>query len=118
MKTFPWREFLQKHPILATVRDEQRIDALLADEVSSERIYAKDEIIVRQGDVGNSIFIVGSGTAEAVLEVGGGGSIPLGVMRRGGCSGRWRCWSAGALSHRAGRSRARSSSSGAQTSSS
>ena len=83
MKTFPWREFLQKHPIFATVRDEKRIDTLLADEMSSERICAKDEIIVRQGDVGSSIFIVGSGTAEAVLEVGGGASIPLGVMRRG-----------------------------------
>jgi CRP-like cAMP-binding protein len=52
---------------LATVRDEQRIDALLADDASSERIYAKDEIIVRQGDVGNSIFIIGSGTAETML---------------------------------------------------
>jgi CRP-like cAMP-binding protein/uncharacterized membrane-anchored protein YhcB (DUF1043 family) len=83
MKTFPWREFLQKHPIFATVRDNKRIDALLEDEVSTERIYAKDEVIVRQGDVGNSIFIMGSGTAEAVLELGGGASISLAVMRRG-----------------------------------
>jgi len=83
MKTFPWREFLQKHPILATVRDKKRIDALLEDEVSSERIYAKDEVIVRQGDVGNSIFVLGAGTAEAVLELGGGASISLALMRRG-----------------------------------
>jgi hypothetical protein len=33
MKTFPWKEFLQKHPILWTVRDE-RLDALLGVEVS------------------------------------------------------------------------------------
>jgi len=83
MKMFPWKEFLQKHPIFASVRDEKQIDALLADEVSSERIYAKDEIIVQQGDEGNSIFIIGSGTAEALLELGGGASIPLALMRRG-----------------------------------
>lgn len=83
MKAFPWREFLQKHPILATVRDEKRIDALLEDEGSSEHIYAKDEIIVRQGDVGNSIFMMGSGTAEAVIELGRGASVSLAVMRRG-----------------------------------
>jgi len=83
MKTFPWKEFLQKHPILSTIGDEKRVDALLADEVSWERTYAKDEIIVRQGDLGNSVFILGSGTAEAVLEVGGGASISLAVMRPG-----------------------------------
>jgi len=83
MKTFAWKEFLQKHPILATVRDDKRIDALLEEEVSTERTYAKDDVIVRQGDVGNSIFIMGSGTAEAVLELGGGASISLAVMRRG-----------------------------------
>ena len=83
MKTFPWREFLQKHPILATVSDKKRIDALLADEVSWERTYAKDEIIVRQGELGNSVFILGSGTAEAVVELGKGASISLAVLRPG-----------------------------------
>jgi len=68
---------------LATVRDDKRIDALLEDEVSTERIYAKDEVIVQQGDVGNSIFIMGAGTAEAVLELGGGASVSLAMMRRG-----------------------------------
>jgi CRP-like cAMP-binding protein len=83
MKTFPWKEFLRKHPIFATLHDDKRIDALLEEEVSTERFYAKGDVIVRQGDVGNSIFIMGSGTAEAVLELGGGASISLAVMRRG-----------------------------------
>ena len=83
MKTFPWKEFLQKHPIFATVRDDKRIDALLEDERSTERIYARDDVIVRQGEVGNSIFLMGSGTAEAVLELGGGASISRAVMRPG-----------------------------------
>ena len=84
MKTFLWKEFLQKHPTFATVRDEKRIDGLLEDEVSWERTYAKDEVIIPQAGVGDSIFIIGAGSAEAVLELSAGGApIPLSVMRRG-----------------------------------
>ncbi len=83
MKTFPWMEFLQKHPIFATVRDEKRIQALLEDEVSSERTYARDEVIIRQGEMGHSIFVIGSGSAEAVLEIDGAAPILLSLMRAG-----------------------------------
>jgi CRP-like cAMP-binding protein len=83
MKTFPWTEFLQKHPIFATVRDRKHLDALLEDAVSWERTYQPDEVIVRQRDVGDSIFIIGAGSAEAVLELGSGPTLTLSLMRRG-----------------------------------
>jgi len=83
MKTFPWKEFLQTHPIFGTLRDDKRIDALLKDDVSSERFCAKDEVIVRQGEVGDSVFLIGAGAAEATLELGEGQPIPLSVMRKG-----------------------------------
>ena len=83
MKTFPWKEFLQSHPILATVRDGKRFDALLGVEVSWERTFAKDEVVVRKGELTNSVFIMGSGSAEAVGELFGGNSVSLAMFRRG-----------------------------------
>src|SRR5215831_3888312 len=82
MKTFPWKEFLQRHPILAMVRDDKRLDALLGVEVSWERTFAKDEVVMRKGELGNSVFIMGSGSAEVVGELGGGGSVSLAMLRR------------------------------------
>jgi len=83
MKNFPWKQLLQRHSIFSTIHDERKIDALLADGVSEERVYAKDVNIVRQGDQGNSLFVIGSGSAEALLEIGGGETISLSKMRKG-----------------------------------
>jgi CRP/FNR family cyclic AMP-dependent transcriptional regulator len=83
MKTFPWKKFLQIHPIFSTIRDEKTIDALLDDEVSWERTYAKDDVIVRQREAGDSVFVIGAGVAEAVLELSEGPSISLSVMWKG-----------------------------------
>ena len=80
-KTFQWKEFLRTHPIVGTLRDDKRIDALLKDDVSWERTYAKDDVIVRQREVGISVFLIGSGTAEATLELSEGPPISLSVMR-------------------------------------
>ena len=82
MKNFDWKRSLQKHPIFSTVHDEGKIEALLADGVSEERVYAKDEDIVRQGEAGDSLFVIGSGSAEALLEVGEGPPIPLSTMKK------------------------------------
>jgi class 3 adenylate cyclase len=82
MKTFPWKEFLQRHPILATVRDDKRLDALLGVEVSWERTFAKDEVVVRKGELATSVFIIGSGSAEVVGKLGGN-SVSLAMFRRG-----------------------------------
>jgi CRP-like cAMP-binding protein len=82
-KTFQWKEFLRTHPIFGTLRDDKRIDALLKDDVSWERTYAKDDVIVRQREVGISVFLIGSGTAEATLELSEGPPISLSVMRKG-----------------------------------
>src|SRR6185295_17496035 len=84
-KTFQWKEFLRTHPIFGTLRDNKRIDALLQDDVSSERLCAKDEVIVRQGEVGISVFLIGAGTAEATLgnSTGQGALHDPGIRRPG-----------------------------------
>jgi CRP-like cAMP-binding protein len=83
MKSFPWKPLLQKHPIFSTIHDEQKIESLLVDGVSEERVYLKDEEIVRQDEIGDSLFVIGDGSAEALLEVGEGPPIHLSTMRKG-----------------------------------
>lgn len=83
MKTFPWKEFLRKHPLFSTVRDEKVVDALLDDEVTKEHVVAKDEIILRQGEVGDSVFLIGAGSVEAILQAPDTPPVLLSELRRG-----------------------------------
>ncbi len=76
-----WKQFLHQHPIFSTVHDERRIDALLR--VSKEHAYVKDRNIVRQSEKGNSLFVIGSGSADALLEVRGEETIPLSAIEKG-----------------------------------
>src|SRR4030095_14781247 len=60
------RERLLAHvDLLATLSPEQRRDIALA---TTSRVYGNGEAIVRQGDAGHSMFIVGSGQAVVLLE--------------------------------------------------
>ncbi len=81
-KSFDWKPLLQKNSIFSTV-EENRIGALLADGVSKEHDYAKDKDIVRQGEEGNSLFVIGSGSAEALLAVTAEETIHLSRMGKG-----------------------------------
>jgi signal transduction histidine kinase/ActR/RegA family two-component response regulator len=82
VKTLNWARLLQYHPILSSLGDEHR-QWLLSDEVSTERSYEPGAVIVHAGEVGDSIFVIGSGAVEAVLSAEGGQTIPLSVMREG-----------------------------------
>jgi CRP/FNR family transcriptional regulator, cyclic AMP receptor protein len=83
MKTFPWKDFLRKHPMFSSVRDAKKLKVLLEDSASTERSVGQDEVILRQGDFGDSIYVIGSGSMEAILDPGDGTSISLAVLGRG-----------------------------------
>ncbi len=82
MKVFDWAELLGHHPFLSTL-DEKTLQCLLSEEVSTEYSYEPGAVIVREGEIGDSIFLIGSGSAEAVLSAGGDQAISLSLMRRG-----------------------------------
>ena len=82
MKAFDWAELLRNHPFLSSL-DEKHLQWLLSEEISTECSYEPGALIFREGDVGDSIFLIGSGSAEAVLSAGGGQTILLSVMLRG-----------------------------------
>jgi signal transduction histidine kinase len=64
-------------------RADERLDALLRESASTERIFARDDVIVRQGEAGDSVFVLGAGAAEALLEAAEGIEVSLALMRPG-----------------------------------
>ena len=82
MKKFHWAPFMRSHPIFSGF-DDQHVEWLLSDEVSLEHRFDPEDVIVREGDVGDSIFVVGSGVVEVVLCGAGRQNIQLAVMPAG-----------------------------------
>jgi signal transduction histidine kinase/CheY-like chemotaxis protein len=82
VNAFDWAEFLRSESFLST-QDEKTIRWLVSADIAAEHRYAPGEVILREGEFGDSIFLIGSGSAEAVLSTGGDQPLVLSVMRRG-----------------------------------
>ena len=82
MKAIDWAECLRRDSALS-MKDEHTLAWLVSDEVSTEHRYEPGAVIIREGENGDSIFLIGSGSAEAVLSADGDQAIVLSVMRRG-----------------------------------
>jgi signal transduction histidine kinase len=82
VKKFDWATFIQQHPVLSGL-DDGHLHLLLLDEASTERTYEPGDVIIREGDVGESIFLIGSGSVEVVLSGGDGQTIVLSVLPSG-----------------------------------
>ena len=82
MKAFDWSGLLRDTAFLSTL-DEKTRTWLVGDQVSTEHSYEPGAVIVREGENGDSIFLIGSGSAEAILHAGGDRPLVLSVMRAG-----------------------------------
>ena len=82
MNAFDWAEFLRSDSFLST-QDEKTLRWLVSSEISSEHRYEPGAVILREGEFGDSIFLIGSGSAEAVLSTGADHTLVLSVMRKG-----------------------------------
>ena len=82
MKAFDWADFIRHHPLLSSL-DARHTQWLVSEDVSTERTYEPGAVIVREGDEGDSVFLIGSGSVEAVLADGHGATVPLSLMRPG-----------------------------------
>lgn len=56
---------------------------LLGDEVSHERIYPQGAVIVKGGEVGDSVFLIRSGSVQVTLQGTEGPVFPLAVLQAG-----------------------------------
>jgi CRP-like cAMP-binding protein len=59
-----WQSTLKRHSIFSAL-SKKEVDYLI--EVSDEKDYARDDVVIREGEHGNSIFIIGFGAVEVVL---------------------------------------------------
>jgi two-component system, sensor histidine kinase len=82
VKVFDWAAFLRDDAIFSTLAD-QDVQWLLGDEASTECSYEPGAVIVREGEAGDSIFLIGSGSAEAVLSTARDRTIVLSRMLSG-----------------------------------
>jgi two-component system, sensor histidine kinase len=83
VNAFDWIRFLRFDTFLSDP-DEKTLRWLVSEGVSVEHRYEPGAVIVREGEVGDSIFLIGEGSAEAVLLlVGGEQPLVLSVMRKG-----------------------------------
>ena len=86
MKNFNWKDLLLKHPLFSglNMKEVERIIAqLLDDKVSEEREYSEGKFIVREGELGDSVFLVGGGSVQVVLEGENGSGTPISTLRQG-----------------------------------
>lgn len=82
MKSFHWHTFLRSHPLFLSL-PQAELERLLSDEVSRERRYLPNTVILREGEVSDSLFLMGSGSVQVTLRGTGGPVTPLAVLQRG-----------------------------------
>jgi CRP-like cAMP-binding protein len=82
MKSFNWQNLLRSHPVFSSLNEEE-IASLLRDEVSQERVYSPGTVILRGGEVGDSVFLISSGSVQVTLWGTGGPLFPLAILQAG-----------------------------------
>lgn len=82
VKDFNWKEFLKKHPFCWSLKDIE-VDKLLQEDTSKERNFPAGTLIVKEGEVGDSVFLIGSGSVQILLFSEDGVEIPLKRLERG-----------------------------------
>jgi CRP/FNR family transcriptional regulator, cyclic AMP receptor protein len=82
MNNLNWEDLFKHHPILSSL-DDKEIERLLEDGVSQEREFPQGSVILREKELGNSIFWIGSGSVQVVLAGRDGLESTLTIFRTG-----------------------------------
>ena len=82
MKSVNWQDLLCSHPLFSSL-NENEIASLLRDEVSQERVYPQGAVILRGGEVGDSVFLISSGSVQVTLWGTGEPRTQLAVLQAG-----------------------------------
>jgi CRP/FNR family cyclic AMP-dependent transcriptional regulator len=77
MKSFNWPDLLRGHLIFSSLTEEE-VTHLLRDDASLEKNYPPDSLILRQGEAGDSICVIGSGSVQVVVS-----GTPVAVLEKG-----------------------------------
>jgi signal-transduction protein with cAMP-binding, CBS, and nucleotidyltransferase domain len=82
MKSYSWEDLFRRHPIFSSLNEEE-IMQLLTDETSQERDCPQGSVILRQGEFGDSVFLIGLGSVQVTLRGPGDQEIPLSTLKAG-----------------------------------
>jgi len=75
-----WQSILKRHPVFSAL-DKKEVDYLI--EVSDEKEYEKDDVVIREGERANSLFVIGFGAVEVVLPWRGEQTLHLTTLTKG-----------------------------------
>jgi CRP-like cAMP-binding protein len=76
MQSVNWPDFFKHHPIFSSL-DEAEVGQLLKSGAAQERVYPQGSVIITQGDPGDSVFLIGSGSVQVTI------GVPVAVLKEG-----------------------------------
>ena len=82
MKSFDWKRCLQKHHIFWDLSEEE-IDKLLEDRISEELHCTPNDVIIKEGEEGDSVYLIGEGAISVVLTREDGPSVYISSFGKG-----------------------------------
>lgn len=82
MKSYDWQELFAQHKIFSEF-NRSEVEHLLDDSVSADFNMPKDGVVLNQGDKGDSIFFIGSGSVEVFRRESNGKNVKISVLKRG-----------------------------------
>ena len=82
MKTIDWLAILDAHPLFESLNEQER-KQLLSRPFSKERKFRKGSVILKEGEIGDSLFLIGSGAAAIELHGPNDEIVNLYTLREG-----------------------------------
>ncbi len=82
MKSVDWLAILNSHPLFESL-DENERKLLLTSSFSKERKFRKGSVILKEGEIGDSLFLIGSGAATIELHGPNDETVNLYTLRDG-----------------------------------
>ncbi len=74
--------FFSQHPIFSCLSEDQ-LARLLSEETLEQRTCARDEVILEEGEAGDSIFVIAKGEVSVVLPGAAGRPVPISTIGEG-----------------------------------
>jgi CRP-like cAMP-binding protein len=93
-RRLPWEDLLERHRLFAGLAPAE-MGRLLGAQAASEQTFDPGEVIVQQGQPGESVFFVGTGSVKVSL-VAEGQTLELATLRRGDFFGEMALFEPGA----------------------
>jgi len=82
MTTFDWHACFKQHPVFWDLAEEE-LNKFLDDRLSKEVICQPNQVIIREGEQGDSVFFVGEGEVNVVLKGDSGPGTNIAILGPG-----------------------------------